>query len=256
MEKHVVMSDLHGQADLLRKVVDYYDNDVEYLVNGDVIDRGKNSKGLVSLLMEIGARVNKGNHEWVLQAALSDIDSQRRNAWQVVWLGVGGQKLGYENLFLLRSYGLERLPRRTDTAQALKETMREAGHWQWLVDTEMYTETDELLVVHAGLKSTVSWQQQRRKLDAIQAMQEARIFLDEPSQLFDYEFSNDWGVPKDLDKVLITGHTHRGGKAEARVYPSPPELPHRVQLASNLAIGMPLYVYENWTGQVREFSQD
>jgi serine/threonine protein phosphatase 1 len=96
-ERIVVLSDVHGFVEPVQRMVDYYDNDVHYVFNGDCVDRGPDSKGVLDIIQETGADLILGNHEWVLLAALTERESSRKWGWYEAWLG-NGPRWGYEKV--------------------------------------------------------------------------------------------------------------------------------------------------------------
>lgn len=61
-DRAAVIGDVHGRADLLEKLLDKV-GDTPVFVVGDLIDRGPDSRRVVELLLERGARGVRGNHE-------------------------------------------------------------------------------------------------------------------------------------------------------------------------------------------------
>jgi hypothetical protein len=255
MENFVVVSDVHGQRDLLLRVIDYYGLPLGYRFNGDLIDRGPDSKGTLEVVKELGdiATVIDGNHEVSLKAALTDADDSRRSGWQDVWLGLPPIYRPHE-IRLLESYGLERQSENELTAQLLKQEMARLGHLALLEQAIPYYEDDEYLIVHAGLDHQQSWKKQRSELDEYAAFTQSKQYLNQPDPIFEMAYSNRWEIPWDLNKTLITGHSHRERSSEERLYSKHNKL-KRVQLASNLTAGAPLFVFESWSKNIRVFEQ-
>ncbi len=252
-DKVAVVSDLHGHDQALRQAVNFYDG-IHVLANGDIVDGPPYSspKETIHILADIGATLVRANHEGVLLGALTDTDRGRRAGWQEQWLSPTKTQRYESNT--LRSYGLERMPSWDDTAEALKAKLKELGHLAILEEALPYYETDEMLVVHAGLAHWNTWQVQRRELEAAGALMDARQFLEEPPFMGSFDYAKEWRTPYDLGKPLITGHAHRKASAEARTYSTHGRL-RRIQLASHLSVGQPLFVYESWTQQIRVFEQ-
>lgn len=257
MEKPaVIISDLHGHVQKLVSVLMHYGNDYRYIFNGDVIDRGPDSKGVLEIILSMGeaAVLLTGNHEWVLRAALTDSDAERREMWRdVVWLNASTRRR-HENR-MLEAYGVVTDRSNEDLAKELRYKMQQAGHLALIQEAGMYYEDSELLVVHAGPDDSKSWQAQRRDLDAFSDLAQARIFNDEPRQLFDFRLANTAQPPKDIyRKTLITGHTHLRIEEQGRVWwGSTVHRPSRVRLGSQIKGGDSLYVYESDSHEVRAF---
>lgn len=247
----LVVSDLHGNDRKFGQIVNHYGEDMHYVVNGDFVDGAIGTKRLMSMFDNLDTTLIRGNHELVLMAALLDENPETRESWQDLWLGTPDFS-GYEHN-TLESYGLERSEEPSETAIILRETMHKLGHLALLKQTQMYYETENLLVVHAGLNPVITWQDQRKYLDDIDANVSAGIFEEEPEQLRSFLLSKTVGTPKDLDKTLVTGHTHTNKSAEERRWPRNTRFPSRVFLASHLRGGAPAFAYESWSGRVKAF---
>ncbi|MCC6888239.1 MAG: serine/threonine protein phosphatase [Hyphomicrobiales bacterium] len=143
------IGDIHGSytklANLIRHCRNHCDGRAARLVLlGDYIDRGKRSRDVVSLLIEIQAAGReelvclKGNHEDMLLAAAETGD-------EMVWLANGGDAT-------LRSYGVGRagdLP---------------PAHLAWMERLPL-THTDERrFFVHAGIMPGFPLTQQRKEV--------------------------------------------------------------------------------------------
>lgn len=257
MEKPtVVISDLHGQIQKLISVLMHYGNDYGYIFNGDVIDRGPDSKGTLEVIQSMGnaATLLTGNHEWVLRAALGDIDSLRRDMWRdEVWLNPSTKRRLESRM--LESYGVVTDRPNEELAKELRYKMQQTGHLALLETAGMYYENEDLLVLHAGPDDSRSWQSQRKDLDTFETLARNGIFDDEPRQLFDFKLSNVAQPPKDIyNKTLITGHTHLRIAEKGRIWwGSTIHRPSRVRLASHMKGGDPLFVYETDTLEVHAF---
>lgn len=252
----VVISDLHGQVQKLIAVLMHYGNDYQYIFNGDVIDRGPDSKGTLEVIRSMGdaAILLTGNHEWTLRAALTDADSLRREMWRdEVWLNPS-LKRRLESRFL-ESYGIVTDKINEDITREIRYRMWQLGHLALLEEAQMYYEDDEIVVVHAGLDGDQTWVSQRRQLDTYESLANSHIFTDEPPQLFDFRLCDSFRLPRDFGaRTLITGHTHLRLGADDRITSRKhTTTPLRVRLASHLQAGDPLYIYETDSQEVREF---
>lgn len=252
-ERVVVLSDVHGFAEKVRAVVDHYDNDVHYVFNGDCVDRGPDSKGVLDIIQETGGDLVLGNHEWVLLAALTERDTARQWGWGETWLFRTTTSRPYEDQ-CLTSYGQTRRSNPFETAHYLRARLQELGHLALLQAAPLYYETDDLLVVHAGLITNKPWQKQQAKLDKLDVLKKAGIFQAEPEQWESYRHALDLGRPADVHQTLVTGHAHLKADSHARSSgQNSTGIPRRVQLASFLNKGDSLFVYESWTGQIMPF---
>lgn len=166
-----IIGDIHGCAKTFRKMVEeeiqLKKEDSLYLL-GDYIDRGPDSKGVIDFILELrdaGMQVFtlRGNHEQLL------IESVNSPGVERMWLRNGGDKT-------LNSFGLE----------SVKEIPAKYGHF--FLNTLFYYETDDFLLVHAGLNCEAE-----DPLQDKMSMMWSRNFRDENNYL--------------RGKILIHGHT-------------------------------------------------
>lgn len=252
-ERIVVVTDLHGRPDKFRSVLSWYDEGQRIIVNGDSLDKGPDSKGLLDLFMKTNVTINLGNHCMTPLAAMTDIDPDRRDVWQKSWLG-GGVAYRSHVDSMLSSYGIKRYPKNNDTALALHDAMHAVGHLALLQNANLYTETEDMVTVHAGLDPTKTWEKQREELDENMVLFDKGIFLTEPPQLYAYSHSVDASLPIGTNKTLVTGHAHiNRHTAERSMRLDKSRNIGRVMLASDLERGDPLFAYESWSGQIIAF---
>ncbi|MBY5974897.1 serine/threonine protein phosphatase [Ferrimonas balearica] len=152
-EPFFAIGDLHGRVDLLRHAIACMQEvapDITKVFVGDYIDRGEDSAGTLSLLLDYQQASDerviclKGNHEQMLQLFLEDPAAEGR--W---WLGHGG-------LQTMASYGV-RPPQSTASAakwlearDQLKEAMGERV-LTWLADLPVRWQSGNIAVVHAAI---------------------------------------------------------------------------------------------------------
>lgn len=259
-ERYVVFSDLHGRTGLLEACYKRYGDTVTYISGGDAIDAPEHGdvKATVDLLQNIGAICLYGNHEWVLSAAMHEPNEDSRRVWAQTWAN-------YER-GVLKSYGL-RNPNVFEkekfdylgSAAELKEAIHDAYQDTFFENLVPYFETDKFICLHGGLaEKDVSWNGNggvKQQLDLITAQTDLgkRQWGEEPDVIFDpeYERSKLPTLPSFVGKILITGHNHTTENSISRVSDNG----KRVRLASNTYKGMPLYVYESWTGGVTAISE-
>ncbi len=139
-----LIGDIHGQSDLLGRLLDKLVPGHPVFFVGDYVDRGEDSAGVIRMLME---RTNtyciKGNHEEML---LSFLDDPVKHGPR--WLRYGG-------LQTLASYGVSGV---TETCQGSElEGVRNAlyramGPEQvfWLRSLPLYHLNGNIAIVHAG----------------------------------------------------------------------------------------------------------
>jgi len=183
------IGDVHGcghtLATLLQRIGPGADDHVIFL--GDLIDRGKNHKLIFETLDELKNSIAKltllrGNHEQALIDAIEESDkTPAKKGWFSrqpalpkldAWLKFGGTSL-------LQEYKVK-LP--GELPEALKQTLNQM---------ELYTQTDEFILVHAGFNFLID-----------------NIFEDEKAMLWIREFEVD--LAKTEGKKVIHGHVPVG----------------------------------------------
>jgi serine/threonine protein phosphatase 1 len=134
----IAIGDVHGCSRALATLLEAVNPDPDdvLVALGDYIDRGPDSRGVLDQLNALGRRCTlvplMGNHEEMLQAALSD-----RNAVEV-WLTCGGAAA-------VLSYGWTPGGPRRSLVDLFPEE-----HLAFLAGCRDYYETDTHLFVHAG----------------------------------------------------------------------------------------------------------
>ncbi|MCQ0969696.1 metallophosphoesterase [Paracoccus sp. TK19116] len=142
-----LIGDIHGRSDLLDLMLQRIaqqpgGEDAHIIALGDLIDRGPDSAGVISRLMDEQATrpahvtVLMGNHERLMLDFLADPVRNPR------WLHFGAADT-------MRSYGIEPA---TDRPALAAEVLRNAmpqSHRDWLTNLPLYWEGDGLVAVHA-----------------------------------------------------------------------------------------------------------
>lgn len=170
------IGDIHGSytklANLVRHCRDHSDiNPARFVFLGDYVDRGKRSREVVKLLIELQTEGSdefvclKGNHEEML------LNAARRHD-ESIWLDNGG-------LATLRSYGV-------GSAAEIP-----AEHLAWFEKLPVTKSDERRFFVHAGIMPGVPLEQQR---------QEVMLWIREPF------LSNDG----DHGRYVVHGHTPTG----------------------------------------------
>lgn len=138
MHRTFAIGDIHGCCDtfksLLLEKINIRISDEIYCI-GDYVDRGKNSKGVIDLIISLRGRgynihTLRGNHEQMMLDARHDKQSLN------LWLLNGGQAT-------LRSFGI------SSPGQLAGE------HLAFLEETKHYITTPEYVFVHAGLNFAI-----------------------------------------------------------------------------------------------------
>lgn len=152
------LSDIHGCADLLAAALDEIEAhhlthpaaDRLHVFLGDYIDRGPDSRRVIQMLIEWGARHRsvflKGNHEGLLL----DVLNHRR--WIDYWPQLGG-------LQTLKSYGIHApFNPGPDSQPALVDALIEAmpqAHRRFLDDLQSFFIFGDFYFTHAGVRPGV-----------------------------------------------------------------------------------------------------
>lgn len=251
-----VVSDLHGQAVKFGKAVEALGPDSHWVINGDRFDRGEQPRELLDIELSLPNRTSLlGNHEWAYLGGLTDADPVSRNVWQNALFSASRRARMEFNV--LKSYGVSERYDPEGTALALKEKLEEFGHLALFQEAEVYYEDDDVFVIHAGVDSELSIAEIYRRLDVLRALHQAhRYDVDgvEPDEIFSFRFAHDLSTPRDLGKTLVTGHVHFNKSAEDRMLtPTGAQKPSRVQLASYLDKGNPLFVYDVLEQRIHSF---
>lgn len=139
-----VIADLHGRFDLLCSAIDMIeadagDNGGVFIVLGDFVDRGPQSRSIIDLLMAGPQLPNwqwiilQGNHEAMMLEVLANPNAHLMR-W---WVGNGGGQT-------LQSYGYVS----GDDLRPLRVPME---HLTWLSELPLYYQDDQRIFVHAGV---------------------------------------------------------------------------------------------------------
>lgn len=239
----VVMSDVHANVAKLERVAEIYPG-VRLIDAGDRFDGGNTSR-YIQAAGELGVLSAIGNHEWVLAACLQEKDEQIRDLFISRWRP-GPRYLPYEK-DTLKSYGISEQQSNWQALEKLYKIMARSGHLDLLNISKVYYETDDFIVIHAGLISE-DWDGQKKYLDRVQNRFDNFDYIHPPKQIMDEEFtlstfSGDFHATK---KTVITGHVHLKADEKQRKSPSG----RHVRLASQLNKLDPLYVWQSWDGEV------
>ncbi len=120
----VVIGDIHGCAKSLEKLLQEIPGDAEIYSTGDLIDRGPDSRRVISLCIERGVKPVMGNHEDML---LDYLDGTNRYGYGVFFMNGG--------MSTLDSYGGS-IP---------------VDHLEYIRSFPLYVETEHFILSHAGV---------------------------------------------------------------------------------------------------------
>ena len=146
---------------------------------GDYIDRGADSRGVIDMVMELANRPDlatvflRGNHEDMCLSYLG-----RGGHYGEAWMVNGGAAT-------MRSYGLDARAAGEEAALGFPQK-----HLQFLERLPLWHRIDGFLVVHAGIRPDLPWEEQR---------EEDLLWIREDFIL----------APHSLPDTIVFGHTPR-----------------------------------------------
>ncbi|MCA1058891.1 metallophosphoesterase [Rossellomorea aquimaris] len=156
----IVISDIHGELNLFTKLLKKVNfNSEDYLIiNGDLCEKGENSKGVVRHIMELcgcnhNVYVTEGNCDTLVEdlvgenPKLMNYLSSRKHSILKEWADEAGFEI------------------KEDTSvQELKRvlTRHVPAEIRWLLDLPTAIETDDYIFVHAGLEDKENWRETDR----------------------------------------------------------------------------------------------
>jgi serine/threonine protein phosphatase 1 len=180
MARILAIGDIHGCLTALDTLLGFVQPsaDDQLIFLGDYVDRGPDSKGVLSRLIELKAKGNviclRGNHEIMMNGARGGMDDFR------FWTACGGMEA-------LESYAVE--------GQGMTLESIPYEHWRFLERLQDWHETDTHIFVHANLKPEVPVEGQQT------------------DWLHWNAISSNWHKPHMSGKTMICGHTQqREGK--------------------------------------------
>jgi len=271
-DKHVVIPDLHGEHHMSERVIDAYIDfpDVNFVFLGDVLDRRgittDQEKGVFRTLEQIrllGERAVMvlANHEWYPLAAMFSKEGAYKETAIETWLGLESRRSPEFNT--LSSYDLDKTD--DNVTEQFKYALMKAGHLAVLTQAMPYLETDTFIAVHAGLDPHLDWDIQKDYLlDTARDMAHG-VFYDNPEQWFSMDLAVDTRPILSTPKTVVSGHAHhlQNNLKDNRL--SFKTCRHRslhggkrIRLASQLNAPrtQPLYVWQDWDGEIVRFDQD
>lgn len=156
------LGDIHGQAAFLDRALELIERDggtdAEIVFLGDLVDRGPDSRGVITMLMDGQAagrnwHVVKGNHDRMFSRFVRT--GETRDARILSGLEWTHPRLG--GLATLESYGISNPADKPldELIQAAASAVPE-DHLRFLENLPLYLERDELLFVHAGILPMVA----------------------------------------------------------------------------------------------------
>lgn len=175
-KRHIIIGDIHGCVAslnaLIAKLEPYQDRIHVFL--GDYIDRGPDSHGVIERLIEFGKQVDcvflRGNHEQMaLDAFLEGDDDSWRH-----WMNNGGRST-------LDSY-----------TKAGTDLLECEGHLDFMLQSDFFYETPDLLCVHGGINPYMSVAENLDQVDPYEFLWERRHITT---------------VVPDWEKTVVFGHT-------------------------------------------------
>ncbi len=257
-EKYVLISDLHGRYEHLKRVYDRYNSlfsgNVGFVHAGDAIDSlypHNNSKKTIQTLLDIGAVCLYGNHEWVEQVIVNQTNDDIKSFMiNQVWK--------HHQRRLYTSYGIDNPTNEEEQIKAfdrLQDEIKSVGHDKYFTELKTYFEPSGLgfIAVHAGLYTDQNWYGiggQREYLESVTATNDDY----EPPQICSFELANlKVRIPDDIsDKTLISGHDHYPYKRTEVTDNFGRFVSGRVSLGSDPNPDGPIYAWESWSNKIVE----
>ena len=186
------IGDIHGRSDLLEKLLKKIQEDVKkkpvrnntIIFLGDYIDRGKNSKKVVELIINLSDRFKKiflkGNHEDMLNNFLKDPNLLD------IWLVNGGDKTLINYGVNLKKFFLGK----KDALQIQKEFLNKIPrrHLHFLKSLKHFYQISNYFFTHAGVRPNIKLSKQNKK---------DLMWIREPFLSSKYDFG----------KIIVHGHT-------------------------------------------------
>jgi len=192
-----VIGDVHGQTDKLEIVIDKLKRlpDYEYrwiVFIGDFVDRGPDSKGTVDRVLKLihdhpRTTAIAGNHEFAMSHALGWWPSRDGSSWSDRWVK------HYDTEDTFESYGAT-----AGDVSGLKQNVPVA-HRDFLSNLPWCVEHPQLLFVHAGLNSNMSYETQLRILH------QKDLSLNRPEWLCERSLTES-DPPRDCPLTVVSGH--------------------------------------------------
>lgn len=266
-ERHVVIPDLHGESELTQKVIDIYfdEADICFVFLGDLLNKRLAKIGdlgvlrTMDLVRKLGERaiLTIANHEWSVLGALYDQNSKRRDAHQFSIMNY------YSFQSTLGSYAIDK--ESSNALEQFKAMLAGLAHDKVLLEATPYYETEKFIAVHAGIEQDWDWDEQKEYIEKVaKDMANGRYEL-QPSVWFSAELAVDIKPVMSTDKVVVSGHAHNLTNGLSgylyQVKTSPERVINdgrRVRLASQLNTSSvePLYIWQDWDGEVKQILRD
>lgn len=183
----IVISDIHGEIELFKDLLEKvnFSNKDYLIINGDLCEKGSNSKEVVSYIMELSfnnskVHITEGNCDTLVEDLLEE------NPKLIKYLNTRQHSLFNE---WLEQLGVEL--NEQSKIQEVKEIL--TNHFskeiKWLSDLPTVIETDKYIFVHAGLENIENWKDTER--DTANSMSS---FLDKTHRANKYVIVGHWPV--------------------------------------------------------------
>ncbi len=182
-----MISDIHGELDLFNNLLEKvnFSSEDYLIINGDLCEKGTNSKGVVRSIMDLSAshphvHVTEGNCDTLVEDLLEENPKlmnylhTRKHTIISEWLEEVGVEMNEDT-----------------TVQEIKGILTQhfSDEINWLMKLPTVIETDDYLFVHAGLDDRENW----RDTDRITAIT-MPAFLDRSHQAGKYVVVGHWPV--------------------------------------------------------------
>ena len=156
----LVVSDIHGEIGLFKELLGKVDfaSDDYLIINGDMCEKGSNSKDVVRYIMELSCdnrnvHVTEGNCDALVEELINENPRLinyliQRNSVMKEWL----EEVGY-------------VLTEDSSVQEVKDVLMK-HYWEeihWLSNLPTAIETDDFIFVHAGLDDIKNWKDTKRE---------------------------------------------------------------------------------------------
>jgi len=157
MKRVIVISDIHGSLDLFQRLlekVEYTPDDYLFL-NGDLCEKGPDSLGTIRFARKLAEAsnqvfVNKGNCDILFRYILNGVEGVRNYM-------VKQPNTVFNEMLREQGKTLEDFPDMETLTQFFREYYKE--EFDWLESLPVAYETDDHIIIHAGIDNTNEWQE-------------------------------------------------------------------------------------------------
>ncbi|MFC4411443.1 metallophosphoesterase [Chungangia koreensis] len=192
----IVISDIHGELELFKRLLDkvnYNDKEDYLIINGDLCEKGRNSKGVVEYILKLTSNnskvhVTEGNCDTLVEDLIEE------NPKLINYLVARKNSLLNEWLIELDFNITDKT-----TVQSIKEVLihNYSKEIKWLSELPTAIETEDYIFVHAGLDSIENW----KETDRLKAIS-LSAFLEKTHSANKYVIVGHWPVVNYSEEIF------------------------------------------------------